>query len=73
MTAKKHAARILLEQTTDSLRDEVLTGKWSHIVDWRSKPISELTEILAELERRCPGHTKQTYQDALARSCWNNR
>jgi hypothetical protein len=68
MTAKKHAARLALRKSSDQLADEIWEGKWGHIPHLRTTPIGEVAEILAELERRCPGHTKEAYQDAIARS-----
>ena len=71
MTEKKHAARIGLERVALTLTVDVSTGRFGH--DLSSKPFEEWTDVLAELERRCPGHSISTYQDALARASWNNR
>jgi hypothetical protein len=68
MTQKKHAARVALSKAADELVDEVRQGKWDHIQTLKSKPIGDQPELFAELERRCPGHTKEAYADAYARS-----
>ena len=67
MTKKKHAARVALQAAARALSDEVWEGRWDHIASLKTRPIAELEEIFDELERRCPGHTRQEYQDAFAR------
>ena len=70
MTKKKHQARVALRKAADELVNEVWEGKWNHIHDLNTRPISMLFE---ELEKRCPGHSIEEYQDAYARSYINNR
>lgn len=73
MTAKKHTARVELQQASAALVAEVSGGKWRHISGLGSKPIDKWAEVLAELERMCPGHSKDEYVNALSRANWNNR
>ncbi len=73
MTKKKQAARKSLREASDEISDEVWQGKWDHIPNLNGKVISEWTEILKELEKRCPGHTKEKYEDALASSHFTRR
>ena len=73
MTAKKHAARVALLQASEALIAEVSSGKWSHIPGLSKKPIEQWKEVIAELERQCPGRTGEEYLDALIRANWNNR
>ncbi len=71
MTHKKHLARQALAAAADALSDEIWEGKWNHIPELRTKPIGkygEIIEIMRELERLCPGHSQEEYQDAIARS-----
>jgi hypothetical protein len=71
MTDTKHAARVELQRVALKLIVDVSTGKLGR--DLSSKPFEEWTDVLAELERQCPGHSKDTYRDVLARASWNNR
>jgi len=68
MTKRRQDSRNALPRAADEISREVWVGKWDHIPNLNKKLISEWTEILEELERRCPGHTKEMYEDALARS-----
>jgi len=68
MTKKKQSARKILRMASDEISDEVWQGKWDHIPRLNHEVISEWTEVLEDLEKRCPGHTKEEYEDALARS-----
>ncbi len=73
MSKKKTAARQALRHAADVLSDEVWQGKWNHIPDLNRRPIPEWAEILSELEKRCPGHSVQAYEDALIRSHFGRR
>ncbi len=55
MTAKKHAARIALQQASAALVAEVSGGKWRHVSGLNSKLPEQLMEVLAKLEclRKC--------------------
>ena len=68
MTKKKHAVRVALLAASDALSDEIWEGRWDHIASLKTHPIGECVDIIDELERRCPGYTRQEYQDAIARS-----
>jgi hypothetical protein len=69
MTQKKHAAREALKEAAEKLAVEMWEGRWDHLKD---RPVV-CPEIVVELERRCPGHTKSEYEDAIARSWWRQR
>lgn len=73
MTKKKHAARLALQAASDGLSDEIWEGRWDHIASLHNHPIGECVKIIAELERRSPGHTKEEYKDAIARSLFTRR
>ena len=73
MTKKKHEARLRLRDAAGTLSEEVWEGKWDHLREIRTKPIGKCTEILKELERRCPGHSLEEYRDAYSRSMFTHR
>ena len=73
MTRKKHEAREALREAADELVAELWEGKWNHIPEISSRPISDLDELFNELERRAPGHSRSEYADAFSRSYINNR
>jgi hypothetical protein len=77
MTQKKHAAREALRAASDGLSDEIWEGQWDGIAGLKTHPIAQwlysASEIIDELARRCPGHTRQEYQDALSRSMFTRR
>jgi hypothetical protein len=73
MTAKKHTARVALQQASATLIAEVLSGKWSHVPGLSGKPIDQWAEVIAKLEGLCPGQTKKEYIAALVRANRDNR
>ena len=73
MTKKKHKAREELKKAADELVNEMWEGRWDHIKDLETRPLSELIELFEELEKRCPGHSHTEYQEAFARSYITNR
>jgi len=73
MAKKKQAARKSLRKASAEISDEIWQGKWKHIPNLNNKVISEWTEILEELANRCPGHKKENYEEALARSHFTRR
>ncbi|WCE05825.1 hypothetical protein [Pseudoxanthomonas sp. JBR18] len=73
MTAKKHTARVALQQASATLITEVVIGKWSHVPGLSGEPIEQWAEVLAKLEKLCPGQTKDEYIAALARAIRDNR
>jgi hypothetical protein len=68
MSKKKHQARESLRDAAIALSDEIWAGKWQHIPNLSCTPVSEWAEILLELEKRAPGHTRKAYEDALFRN-----
>jgi len=72
MSKKKKEARIQLRKTADIIVQEWATGKWDHL-NLKSRPVSEYTELFDELEKRCPGHSKEEYRETFRRSHWENR
>ena len=73
MTAKKRAARTSLQQASEVLIAEVLGGKRGHSPGIGNRPIEQWADVLAQLERQCPGFTPGEYVDALARANRDNR
>ena len=67
MTKKKHEAREALSEAAHVLGGEIWDGKWEHIEGLHTTPIPKAHELLKELKERCPGHTDEAYEDALAR------
>ena len=72
MTKNKQMARVQLREAADKLVQEWLAGKWDHL-NLQSRPVSELTELFDELEKRCSGHLKEEYRETFRRSHWENR
>ncbi len=70
---KRKQSRSALRIASDQLSDEIWERKWEHVADLKVKPVGECIEIIRELERRCPGHTQEEYQDVIARSMFTNR
>jgi len=68
MTKKKHAARVALKAAADALADEIWAGAWNHLKELHANPVGHQPKLVQELKRRCPGHTKEEYADALVRS-----
>ena len=62
-----------LGSAADILSEEIRQGEWDHISSIRSKPIVDCSEIIQELEQRCPDYTQKEYQNAIARSMWMTR
>lgn len=50
------------------LAEEIRDGGWKHVADLATKPVPDCEEIVLELERRCPGHSRQDYRTAIAKS-----
>ena len=55
------------------LAEEIRIGRWSHIKDLERRPASACEEIVSELQRRCPGFDRATYQEALASGMFETR
>jgi hypothetical protein len=70
---QKQQMKLALQDISNKLSEEIWEDKWDHIPGIQTKPIGECTEILQELERRCPGHTLEEYKDAIARSMFTWR
>jgi hypothetical protein len=68
LTKNKHASREALRVAANSISEEVWEGKWNHVEGLRTAPIWQWSAVLDELERRCPGHTREEYLDAYSRS-----
>jgi hypothetical protein len=73
MTRKKHLARVRLRDAANALSEEIWEHKWDHLPEVKSTPIGLWTEIPRELEKRCPGHSLEEYQEAIARSMLTRR
>jgi hypothetical protein len=74
MSKKRQEKRALFATTAKRLIEEVVAGKWDHVIpDWRNKPIEGWDEVLEEFSSCCPGHDETEYIDALRRTHWSNR
>jgi hypothetical protein len=69
VTDKKHLARQELAAAADVLSAEIWEHKWDHLPEV-ARPVNEWHELIAELKRRCPGHSNEAYRDAIARSAF---
>jgi hypothetical protein len=67
VTHKKHLARQTLAAAADALSAEIWQHKWDHLPEV-ARPVNEWRELIAELNRRSPGHSEEAYRDAIARS-----
>ena len=66
MTKKKQQAKLALAAAAKELAGEIWSGKWDHNPETHSAPMGKQVVLARELERRCPGHTLEVYQAALA-------
>lgn|GEM_PF-1871782 len=73
MTKKRNLARAELRKAADILIKEMNLGKWDHVINLRIRSVEELSELIDELESRCPGHTRDEYVETFLRSNWENR
>ena len=73
MTEKKHKARVALQQASEAYVVALLSGKLNHASNLCSKPIDQWAQVIASLERQCPGYKHQEYVDALIRANRDNR
>ena len=55
------------------LASEIHDGKWDHIDCLKRKPASACPEIIDELRRRCPFHSVEQYQRAIADGLFASR
>jgi hypothetical protein len=62
-----------LQKAAYYLADEIRDGKWLHVSDLARKPASACSEIVEELERRCPGFSNSEYREAIARGLHESR
>ena len=66
MTKKKQQARLALANAAKVLAGEIWDGKWDHVPERHKAPMGKQVVLARELERRCPGHSLEAYQAALA-------
>lgn len=55
------------------LAQEIRDGRWNHVPDLARKPPPACTELIDELQRRCPGFSVSDYQRALADGLFASR
>jgi hypothetical protein len=55
------------------LAQEIWDKKWEHVADLKAKPVGECSEIIRELEHRCPGFTQEAYKRAIAKGMFESR
>lgn len=71
MTKTMRDKRDALAQASAVLRDELLAKGIP--LNLQRQPVEGWSDVLAELQIRCPGHSATTYEDALRRAFWENR
>jgi hypothetical protein len=60
-----HSAMDDLRSAATELDEEIRAGKWAHVIGRRRVP-SECRELIAELQKRCPGYAPKYYASMLA-------
>jgi len=55
------------------LAEEIRDKKWGHVTDLHVKPVPDCEEIIAELAKRCPGHSLEKYKRAIARGMFESK
>jgi hypothetical protein len=73
---KKHQMRqtkLALLDASNKLSEEIWESTWDKIPGIHANPIGECTEIIQELEKRCPGYSPEEYKDAYAMSMFTWR
>ena len=73
MGKKRQQTRLALRETAAALAIEFHRGDWDHLPDLKNRPMGKLTELFDELEKRCPGHSRDRYSETFQRALWNNR
>ncbi len=48
------------------LAAEIWDGKWAHISELKSKPVTECEQIISELSSRAPGFKLEQYKKTMA-------
>lgn len=71
MTKRMRQNRDALALASAGLRDELLAKGIP--VSMQRQPIEDWSDVLAELQKECPGFSAGTYADALRRAFWENR
>lgn len=62
-----------IDDVAYELAEEIHGGKWNHISEIHTKPVPRCMEIMDEFKRRCPGHTLEQYQKAIADGLFASR
>ena len=65
--------RETLRLSACELAEEVRAGRWDHIAGIKTQPVPACPEVVAELERRCPGFDLPTYRRAIADGLFETR
>ncbi len=73
MTDDSRFAHQQLNLAAAQLAEEIWAKRWEHVTDLKVKPVGECTQLVAELERRCPGFSPNEYSRALARGMQDSR
>jgi hypothetical protein len=74
MARKRQEARRLFADTSDLLIRELTGGGWDEsIPHWKRTVVGEWEELISEFSKRCPGHAREAYAEALRRSHWDFR
>jgi hypothetical protein len=66
-----HKKRDELAQASAALRAELLAKGIP--LSLQQQPIENLSDVLADLQGACPGHSSNSYADALRSAFWENR
>jgi hypothetical protein len=62
-----------LPEASYQLAEEIRDGRWKHVQDLAVKPAPDCEDIIQELQRRCPGHSRQDYRTAIAKGLFESR
>ncbi|WP_395748583.1 hypothetical protein [Prosthecobacter sp.] len=55
------------------LAEEYRSGLWNHVSDMKRLPAPLCPELIAELQRRCPGRSASACQQAIADGLFASR
>ncbi|MEY4483452.1 MAG: hypothetical protein RL693_904 [Verrucomicrobiota bacterium] len=73
MTLTLGGNTMILSEVSDQLAEEIRDGRWKHIPDLAVKPVPVCEEIIQNLQRRCPGDTRQDYRTTVAKGLSESR
>ena len=71
--SEDHVSHCYLPKEASGLAGEIRDGLWGRFPCLGTEPIPIHDELIAELERRCPGLPKEDYEKVLSESLSKNK